>query len=174
MGVTITASTTASAQWEIFLRRFIKVSLATVCSVFGTSCQGGGATHVPDLTVQGGSTLRDVGKSRDTVVIAIYNPAECLDCAGMVPKWSAWERGATATRKFAVALVREPVAEERRHFALQRIVPMVLNHPPRSLRPPRVYLFVEGQVVDSGVSQAGEQAFLRWVSSGHVDSVRKD
>jgi hypothetical protein len=116
--------------------------------------------------------LAAILSERDSLVMALYDPADCLDCQGVAHEWLAWERAAPSTREYQVVLSRTPTADEQRHFSLQRLEPLVLTELPRGMTVPRAYWIITGAIQDSGLRQIGERALLRRVlaaSEGSFD-----
>jgi hypothetical protein len=110
-----------------------------------------------------GQSVEALLSDRDSLVMALYDPADCLDCQGVAHEWLAWERAAPSTRKYQILLSRAPTADEQRHFSLQRLEPLVLSGVPRGMSVPRAYWIIAGAIQDSGLMQIGERALLRRV-----------
>jgi len=142
----------------------IRLHIITTCLAFLTSviaCEDKGASGLESLRTTSGVPLYALSAGRDTVVLAIYDPADCLDCQGTAREWMGWQRTARSSRVYIIALSRTPTEEEKRQFALQRLQAVVLeNLTPRTLVP-RAYWIVNGEIRDSGVSIMGERALLR-------------
>lgn len=140
-------------------RRIVGFGLAVLL----TACQAQDSLSLGTLNTMDGAPLQAAFGQRDSMVVALYDPADCLDCQGFAREWMAWERVRPSSRRYQIVLSRSPSKDEQRHFALQRIEPLVLSGLPRGLTVPRAYWVLRGAPRDSGIAESGERALLRRV-----------
>jgi hypothetical protein len=116
---------------------------------------------VESLRLADNVRLTDLALEADTVVIAVYDPADCLECFGVAPAWRQWEVRAP-TRRFFPVLTRVPDRVESRQFVLLSLPTRFVIHdyPPRASTP-RVFWFEQGVVIDSAAGPSGERLLHR-------------
>lgn len=131
--------------------------------VLVTACQAEDSFSIGTLTTMDGTPLQASFGQRDSLVVALYDPADCLDCQGLAHQWMAWERMKPSSRRYQIVLSRRASEDEQRHFALQRLEPLVLSELPRGLTVPRAYWVIRSALRDSGIAESGERALLRRV-----------
>jgi len=102
--------------------------------------------------------------SADTVIVLVYDPADCFECASPLPRWREWALHSPA-RRLLLILTREPSRAE-----LQLLIVNRLHDTPwfattaNNLATPAVYAFIRGQQVDSAIGRVPSSAFFsRWV-----------
>jgi hypothetical protein len=152
---------------------FLLGRVIAIAGLVFTECSPRREIALGSLRTSNGQMLAAILSGHDSMVMALYDPADCLDCQGVAHEWLAWERVAPSTRQYQIVLSRMPTADEQRHFSLQRLKPLVLSELPHGLTVPRAYWIIAGAIQDSGLRQLGERALLRRVltaSEGSADS----
>lgn len=99
----------------------------------------------------------------DTVAILLWDPAECFVCRPTLQDWLRWGTSGPG-RATRLILTREPTPAERNVLITARLTygEWLVKSPGRR-SPPKVYLYVTGQLVDSATGHNEASATLfRW------------
>ena len=107
------------------------------------------------------------GAPTDTIVLLVYDPADCLACGAPIGIWRDWA-GSNGHRQVRLVLSRPPSHHEATVFRIARATPAgVLSGGQSRIQTPSILIVGPSGVLDSafGRHESG-QLFDRWVLSG--------
>jgi len=116
--------------------------------------------------LEDGRVVGDGIPARDTVVLLLYAPSDCLVCGSPVSEWRDWASTSPDTRGWMLVVSRSPSPIEYRHLAALRLAPLnILDRDIGDVPTPRVYWIVAKTVTDSAVGREQIPAFFNKVAS---------
>lgn len=138
------------------------MTFATVAAVVLASCAA--PPTLSRVSLQGGKAIADLLSAADTVVLLLYDPADCLACGAPIGVWRTWE-AASQRRKLVLVLTRPPTRREAEALFTARVAPAAILASGRSPMPvPSAYVVVSGAISDSGVGRGGIGAVMARVT----------
>lgn len=98
--------------------------------------------------------LPALAAEKDTVVVLMYDPADCFSCSAPYGAWLSWERGGES-RRVNLLLSRQPSRDERTQLDLARLAERAILDQGRGPGNPVAWVFVRGIAVDSAKTSSG-------------------
>lgn len=95
----------------------------------------------------------------DTLAILLYDPSDCFSCGSPLGQWLSWGKG--KAHQLRVYLTRSPTKGEwAQVVALRAPLEGVVSGVAPSKATPRIYLSVNGGILDSAVGYSAQHRLL--------------
>ncbi|HEX9727814.1 MAG TPA: hypothetical protein VGA37_04865 [Gemmatimonadales bacterium] len=136
---------------------------------------GGYEPGFGQIALASGMHFDDLSKGGATVVVLVYDPADCFVCFGPLAQWMDLRRLHPDLVKLVFS--REPTTVEARRLRFYRIVPdevFARSSRPRSLQTPTELVLADGEVVYQRALSPGqtESRLLNQFPIHDTDSLR--
>lgn len=140
----------------------ITIPVAALVLALQSACSGTyPAPPIADARLVSGPTIGQLAAVRDTVVVLVYSPAECVACYGVLSEWLKWSSDRDSS--LFVVLKEEPTESQAEELLLFGIEydQIADARRGRALSSPVTHVFIEGQHVATSMVRPGRDFILR-------------
>ncbi len=142
------------------MRSWNLAKTAILCTVSLACSRPPQTQSLLSLVSSDGRALAKVLPKAETVLLLVYDPADCFSCGTPIGAWRTWESEAVG-RAVSLVLTRPPSPMERQKLLASRFEPLALLENARAYRTPAAFQVIAGHIRDSGFGAIGIASLKR-------------